>query len=93
MDTCTATKNRIIQLCKQRNLTISQLSALSGVSHACIQRILSHKTKRPHMMTIRRICNSLEITPKDFYDTDDFRYLNQQAKEVLQQQRHMRMRK
>ncbi len=80
MDIATATKNRILQLCGERNITINKLSTLSAVSPSSIKSILYGKSQNPKLLTIKMICDGLDITLKDFFDCDDFNNLEQALK-------------
>lgn len=39
--------NRILSLCKQRDISIYQLSIMSGVSHSTIDNLVNRKTYNP----------------------------------------------
>ena len=80
MDIATATKNRILHLCGERNITINKLSTLSAVSPSSIKSILYGKSKNPTMLTIKLLCDGLDITLKEFFDCDDFNNMEQTLK-------------
>ena len=80
MDLATATKNRILQLCGQRNITINKLSTLSALSPSSIKSILYGKSKNPKLLTIKMICDGLDITLKEFFDCEEFNQLEQTLK-------------
>ena len=80
MDFWTATRNRILQLCGERDITINKLSTLSALPPSSIKNILYGKSKNPTMLTIKMICDGLDITLKEFFDCDDFNNLEQALK-------------
>lgn len=80
MDIATATRNRILQLCGQRGLTINKLSTLSALSPSSIKSILYGKSQNPKLLTIKMICDGLEITLREFFDCDEFNQLEQALK-------------
>ena len=80
MDTYTATKNRILQLCGQRNITINKLAAISALPPSSIKNILYGRSSDPRLLTIKKICAGLEITLAEFFDTEEFNTLEPEIK-------------
>ena len=80
MDTYTATKNRILQLCGQRNITINKLVAISALPPSSIKNILYGRSSDPRLLTIKKICDGLEITLAEFFDTEEFNTLEPEIK-------------
>lgn len=64
--------DRIICLCNEREISYYKLSYLSAVPITTIMHIIDCSTKNPGIFTIIKICNGLNITIKDFFDTKDF---------------------
>lgn len=77
MSTYTAVKNRILQLCGERHMTINELSTESAVSPSSIKNILYGKSVNPGIVTIKKICDGFGISLVDFFDTPEFRGLEQ----------------
>ena len=75
-----ATKARIEELCNERNLNFCQLATISGIPYTTIKSIIYSQSKNPGITTIKKICDGLEITITDFFDTDTFRNLEQEIK-------------
>lgn len=73
-----ATQNRIRELCKERGITPNALGYLSGVPQATIKSILNGESKNPGIVTIKKLCDGLEITITEFFDTEEFRSLEQE---------------
>ena len=80
MDTRATVANRIEMLCKERNITINALSYISGVSNSTIKGIFYKRSKNPGVVTIKKICDGLEITLGEFFNTPEFDNLEQEIK-------------
>lgn len=82
MNTRKAVANRIIELCQERNITINALSTLSAVPPSTIKNIINPNggSKNPGVVTIKMICDGLEITLGEFFSTDEFDNLEQEIK-------------
>ena len=74
------TVNRICQLCQERNITPNALSYASGISQSTIKSILNGESKNPGIVTLKKICDGLEITMIEFFDTDEYKELEQEIK-------------
>ena len=81
MDTYTTVKNRILSLCEERKITINKLSTEAGVSPSTIKNILYGKSVNPGIVTIKMICDALEITLGEFFSTKEFNDLEQEIKQ------------
>jgi len=77
MDTYNAVRNRILQLCEVKRMTINRLATESGVSPSSIKNILYGKSQNPGVVTIKMICDGLGITLIDFFNTPEFLNLDQ----------------
>ena len=71
---------RIEELCAQRNISFRQLAYISGMSPSTITNILNGKSKNPGVVTIKKICDGLEIPFLEFFDTEYFRELEQEIR-------------
>lgn len=80
MDTYTTVKNRILQLIGEKNISIHKLAMESAVPPSSIKNILYGKSQNPGVVTIKMLCDGLGITLVDFFDTDDFKNLEQEIK-------------
>lgn len=78
MDTYTTVRNRILHLCEEKRMTINKLASESGVAPSTIKNILYGKSKNPGIVTIKILCDGLDITLADFFDTEDFQKLEQE---------------
>ena len=68
MKLSSAIKQRILNLISEREITVSKLSTLAGISRSTLSKFLSGKRKYLHIEIIECICEALNITLKDFFD-------------------------
>ena len=78
MNICTAVKNRIIKLCDEKNMTYYKLAVESAVPHSTIKSILYGNSQNPGIVTLKMLCDGFGITITEFFDTDEFRNLEQE---------------
>ena len=72
--------SRIYELCEERGITPNALSYMSGVSQSTVKSILNGESKNPGVVTIKKLCDGLEISIVDFFGTDEFENLEQEIK-------------
>lgn len=71
---------RIHQLCVQKGITPNALSYMSGVSQSTIKSILGGESRNPGIVTLKKLCDGLDITLVEFFDTAEYRALEQELK-------------
>ncbi len=80
MDTSTAVRQRILELCAQREITVNRLATLSGVTQSTVNNIISGRNNSTTVATIKKLCDGLDITLRDFFDTEAFDSLEQEIR-------------
>ena len=80
MDTVTAIKNRILELCGERNITINKLANISALPPSSVKAILYGRSENPKILTIKMICDGFDITLSEFFDSKEFNSLEQEIK-------------
>ena len=80
MNTYTAVKNRLWELCEEKHMTIHKLAAESGVAPSTVKNILYGKSQNPGVVTLKLLCDGFGISLAAFFDTDVFRSLEQEMK-------------
>ena len=80
MDTVTAVKNRILELCGEHDISINKLASMSALPPSSVKNILYGKSQNPKLLTIKMICDGLGITLAEFFDTRAFNNLEQEIK-------------
>lgn len=83
MDTYTTVKNRILYLCEEKRITINKLATESGVAPSTIKNILYGKSHNPGIVTLKMLCDGMGITLTDFFDTEEFRDLEQEIQQIF----------
>ena len=71
---------RIYELCEERSITPNALSYLAGISQSTVKSILNGESKNPGTVTIKKLCDGLEITLGEFFSTPEFDALEQEIK-------------
>lgn len=71
---------RILNLCTERQLNPSSLACLCGMDRSTIYSILGEKSKSPEIVTIKKICDGLEITLGEFFNSPEFNRLSSEIK-------------
>ena len=74
------TVNRIYQLCKERTITPNALSYSAGISQSTLKSILNGESKTPGIVTLKKICDGLDLTIIEFFDTEEYYLLEQEIK-------------
>ncbi len=80
MNTKEAVAKRILNLCEAHNMTINALAAVSGVSPSTVYSMLNEKSKNPGVVSLKKICDGLDISIRAFFDDDLFDGLEQEIK-------------
>ena len=80
MNTYTVLKNRLLTLCEEKKLSIHKLAMESAVAPSTIKNILYGKSVNPGIVTIKMLCDGMGITLVDFFDTEEFRTLEQEIR-------------
>ena len=78
MKTYDAVRKRIVQLCDQYNISLNYLATCSGISRSTLKSIMYGNSKNPGIVTIKKLCDGIDITLPEFFDTDYFRSLDQE---------------
>lgn len=71
---------RIEGLCQERNMTINALCNISGVTQSTVNDIMNGKTYNTGIATIKKLCDGMGISIRDFFDCDLFSNLEQEIK-------------
>jgi len=80
MSIALAVKDRLSALCKERGLAFNALANLSGVHPSTVKGIMNGGSKNPGIVTIKKLCDGLEISIADFFNTETFRNLEQELR-------------
>lgn len=75
-----AVRLRILELCKQKGITVNKLSTISGITQSTINNIVSGRNNSTTISTIKKICDGLDITIMEFFNSELFKNLEQEIK-------------
>lgn len=77
MDTRGAVVQRILELCHKRNLSIN---ALAAIPPSTLKNIIYGVSHNPGIVTIKLLCDGLDISLAEFFDTEVFHQLEQEIR-------------
>lgn len=75
-----AVRERIAELCEEKHITINKLANISGITQSTLNNIMSGRNNSTIISTIQKICDGLEITVTDFFDSPLFLGIEQEIK-------------
>ena len=78
MDTRSAVADRILSLCREKKLTVNALARASAVPPSTLKNMINGGSGNPGIVTIKKLCDGLEISLTEFFDTEVFRNLEQE---------------
>lgn len=73
-----AVRQRILNLCEQRQISVNKLSLLSGVTQSTVNNIVSGRNNSATVSTLKKLCDGLGITITEFFDDALFADLEQE---------------
>ena len=80
MNTKEAVARRIIELCRDRDIAINSLANISGMPPSTVYSILNKKSKNPGTVSIKKLCDGLDISLLEFFDSPIFDDIEQEIK-------------
>ena len=75
-----AVRLRILELCRERELSGNKLSALCGMIQSTLNNIVSGRNNSATVATVKKICDGLEISVPDFFNCPLFEDLEQEIR-------------
>lgn len=72
-----AKRLRIIELCREKGITINKLSTLCGITQSILNNIICSRNKAATVYIIEKICGGLEINVREFFKSELFDDLDQ----------------
>ena len=80
MNTRDVVAARITELCEQKGMTLNELANQAGIPPTTVYSIFNLKCKNPGIVTLKKICDALEITLGAFFSTKEFDDLEQEIR-------------
>lgn len=75
-----AVSMRIMELCAKRDMSVNTLANQCGMPPSTIYSMLNTKSKNPGVVSLQKICDGLEISLREFFDSALFEDLEQEIK-------------
>lgn len=75
-----AVVDRIRDLMVEKNISINELAARCGIPRTTLRDILNHVSHNPKILNLKCICDGLNISLREFFDTDTFENLEQEIR-------------
>ena len=80
MNISEAVITRILELCEERNITVNAMSNHAGVTQSTVNDIVNGTTYNAGVATIKKLCDGLNISVREFFDSNLFDGLEQEIK-------------
>ncbi len=75
-----AIRLRTRELCADKEITINKLATICGITQSTLNNMMNRAETNPTVSTVKKICDGLDITLADFFDTEYFSALEQEVK-------------
>lgn len=75
-----AVRERILELCAERDMTINKLSTISGITQSTVNNIVGGRNNSATVSTIQKLCDGLGITIVEFFDNDRFKEIEPEVR-------------
>ncbi len=75
-----AVVNRFCDICNERNIKLNELANISGVTPSTVYSMMDDSRRDVSIVTIKKLCDGLDITLGEFFSTDEFDMLEQEIK-------------
>ncbi len=75
-----AVANRFCQICKKQKIKINELANRSGVTPSTVYSMLDPKRRDISITTIKKLCDGLDISLGEFFDSEFFADLEQEIR-------------
>ena len=60
-----AVRERILELCRERDISINRLSSMSGVTQSTVNNIVSGRNRSTTISTIKKLCDGHQECSKN----------------------------
>lgn len=74
-----ATALRIKKICIDKNITLNKLCTMAGITQSTASNIVHGNSKNPGVVTIKKLCDAVNISIQDFFDDELFQDLEQEV--------------
>lgn len=71
---------RFQQICDQRGIKTNELANISGVTPSTVYSMMDVSRRNLSIITIKKLCDGLDMTLGEFFSTPEFDALEQEIK-------------
>ena len=71
---------RIKELCKEKGIKFNTLATESGVTPSTVYSLLDESRKDVGILVLKKLCDGMDVSLTDFFDTKEFSELEQEIK-------------
>ncbi len=71
---------RFQQICDERNIKPNELATRSGITPSTVYSMLDNNRRDISILTIKKLCDGLDMTLGEFFSTPEFDALEQEIK-------------
>ena len=75
-----AVARRFQEICTARNIKMNELASLAGVTPSTVYSMMDVRRRDVSIVTIKKLCDGLEITLSEFFSTAEFDGLEQEIR-------------
>ena len=75
-----AVADRFRFLCQERHIKPNELANISGVTPSTVYSLLDNRRRDVSIITIKKLCDGLEISLADFFSAPEFDALEQEIR-------------
>lgn len=69
---------RLEEICKARGIKLNELATRSGVTPSTVYSLMSRERRDLSVTTLKKLCDGLDLTVTEFFDSDIFTALSQE---------------
>ena len=71
---------RLQTICKERNIKYNELANRSGITPSTVYSLMSENRRDLSVITLKKLCDGLDMTINEFFDDNIFKTLEQEIK-------------
>lgn len=75
-----AVVKRFLDICDNRGIKPNELAVISGVTPSTVYSMLDPKRRKLQIATIKILCDGLDMTLAEFFDSPEFDSLEQEIR-------------
>ena len=75
-----AVVRRFLEICEQRGIKANELAVLSGITPSTVYSMMDENRRDVSIITIKKLCDGLDMTLGEFFSTPEFDALEQEIK-------------